>query len=91
MLLFSDNTTSNSALRTENIASLLAAGFKRGGLQCRSGELQLVEKTTKTQLVFGERANVGGKGGNKYFSLSRDFASAQEAREFYYTLNLKQK
>jgi len=91
MLLFSDNTTSTSTIRTENIAILIASGFKRGGLQCRSGELQLVEKTTKAQLVFGERSNIGGKGGNKYFSLSRDFSSADEAKRFFSTITLQKR
>lgn len=51
----------------------------------------MVEKKNKVQLVFGERANISGKRGTKYFSLSRDFTSADEAKAFFKTLNLKQK
>ncbi len=65
-ILFSDNATHNSEIRNANIATLNAAGFHAGGLPCRSGELSLVEKTTKTQLVFGKRSNIAGKGCNKY-------------------------
>lgn len=86
--IFHDNSTSNSEIRQANIAMLNAAGFVAGGLFCRSGELLLVEKATKAQLVFGMRSNLAGKGRNKYFSMSKDFASKQEAEAFAKTLTL---
>ena len=89
-VIFSDRATSNTAIRQQNIATLNAAGFVAGGLQCRSGELSMVEKTTKTQLVFGTRANIGGRR-NKYFSMSKDFASKQEAEAFAKNLTLQAK
>lgn len=90
-ILFSDNAISNSEIRRANITALNTAGFVSGGLPCRSGELCLVEKATKTQLVFGMRSNIAGKGSNKYFSMSKDFASKQEAETFAKSLNLKAK
>jgi len=87
-VLFSDNTTSNTETRASNIAKLNAAGFVPGGLPCRSGDLSLVEKATKCQLVFGTRSNISGKGGNKYFSLSKDFTTKEEAESFAKSLNL---
>lgn len=79
MVLFSDNSLSNSDVRKHNIRLLETSGFNKGGLHCRSGEMLLVEKATKCQLVFGIRSNIAGKGGNKYFSLAKDFASKEEA------------
>jgi len=90
-ILFSDRSTSNTEIRKKNIATLNKAGFVAGGLPCRSGELSLVEKATKDQLVFGTRSNISGKGGNKYFSMSKDFASKQEAEAFAKSLNLQAK
>lgn len=89
MVLFTDNARSNSETRQQNIALLNGAGFIAGGLPCRSGEMQIVEKATKAQLVFGIRSNIAGKGSNKYFSLSRDFSSTDEAKSFFKTLKLK--
>jgi len=79
MVLFSDNSLSTSDVRKHNIRLLETSGFNEGGLHCRSGEMLLVEKATKCQLVFGIRSNIAGKGGNKYFSLSKDFASKEDA------------
>lgn len=89
MILFSDNARSNSETRVKNIATLNNNGFQQGGLPCRSGEMQLVSKSTKTQLVFGMRSNISGKGRNKYFSLSSDFKSEAEAKQFFQSLNLQ--
>lgn len=89
--LFHDNATSNSPIRSANIAALNASGFVAGGLFSRSGELLLVEKKTKIQLVFGMRSNISGKGTCKYFSLSRDFASKEEAEAFAKNLQLQSK
>lgn len=79
MVLFSDNSLSNSDVRKHNIRLLETSGFNEGGLRCRSGEMRLIEKATKSQLVFGVRSNISGKGGTKYWSLSKDFATKQEA------------
>lgn len=79
MVLFSDNSISTSDVRKHNIRLLETSGFNQGGLHCRSGEMLLVEKTTKCQLIFGVRSNIAGKGGNKYFSISKDFATKDEA------------
>ena len=89
MILFSDNARSNSETRINNIQALRNNGFKEGGLPCRSGEMQLVEKATKVQLVFGQRSNISGKGHNKYFSLSRDFSSTDEAKNFLQSIPLQ--
>lgn len=87
-VLFSDNVFSNNPIRQENIKTLESAGFVHGGIFSRSGELHLVEKATKYQLVFGVRSNISGK---KYFSMAKDFASKQEAENFAKQLNLKSK
>ena len=91
MILFSDNARSNSETRTNNITALRNNGFREGCLPCRSGEMQLVEKATKVQLVFGLRSNISGKGHNKYFSLSRDFSSKDEAKQFLATISLQKR
>lgn len=90
-VIFSDHVLSNNPIRQENIETLEGAGFVHGGLFSRSGELHLVEKATKCQLVFGVRSNIAGKGGNKYFSLSKDFESKQDAESFAKRLNLESK
>ncbi len=88
MVLFSDNALSNSATRKSNIEALEKSGFKEGGLKSRSGELELVEKATKCQLVFGIRSNINGK---KYFSMSKDYATKEAAKEAAKVLELVKK
>lgn len=78
-VIFSDKVQSSSDTRKHNVRLLETQGFVSGGLFCRSGELLLVEKATKFQLVFGVRSNISGKYANKYFSLSKDFGSKEAA------------
>ena len=91
MTIFYDNSLANSATRQKNVSTLIAAGFIRGGLKSCSGKLVIVEKKTKVSLIFGERSNISGKGANKYFSLSKDFATAEEAKAYAKSLELEQK
>jgi len=70
-----------------NISVLKENGFIEGGLNCRSGEMYFTEKKTKFQLVFGMRYNIGGKQ-RKYFSLSKDFESQENAILFFNELRV---
>lgn len=87
--IFRDNCISSSEIRAFNVATLKSAGFIPGGLFSRSGEMLLVEKKSKFQLVFGVRSNISGARGRKYFSLSKDFTHREHAEAFAKTLQLK--
>ncbi|MDD5358527.1 MAG: hypothetical protein PHX80_05230 [Candidatus Nanoarchaeia archaeon] len=89
--LFSDNSRSNTEIRTHNVSVLRKSGFKDGGLYSTSGNLYLVKKETKWQMVFGKRYNIGSKKGNKYFSLAKDYKTEAEAMKDFNKFKTKLK
>lgn len=87
--IFCDKAKANTDVRNYNAQYLREHGFIYSGAMSRSGEMYIAEQKTQAKLVFGLRCNIGGKN-CKYFSLTRTFKTAEEARTFFKNLQLKQ-